>query len=68
MSEISTRRIKCLAIKSTTSPGHGRILDCIVLRQSTAEDGLYERIGVATCMDYSESERVFRKMAEVTII
>lgn len=67
--DISTEKVLCLAIKSTTSPEHGRVLDCIMLRPSAVGGGLYERIGLMTCMDsLSESDRVFKKMAEVTII
>lgn len=68
-SDVSTQQVLCIAIKSTISSEHSRVLDCVVLRPSTAEEGLYERVGLVTCMDsLSESERVFRRKTEVTII
>jgi hypothetical protein len=68
-SDVSTQKVLCLAIKSTTSPEHGRVLDCLVLRDSQVEKGLYERVGLVTCMDsLSKSEQVFRRSVEVTII
>lgn len=69
LDSISTEKVLCLAIKCTISPEHGRVLDCLVLRPLATEDGLYERIGLVTCIDnFSESEQAFKKVAEVTII
>ena len=67
--DVAIQKVVCLAIKSTNSMEHGRVLDCIVLRESQPEKGLYERVGMVTCMDsLAESERVFKRSAEVTII
>jgi hypothetical protein len=66
---ISTQKVLSVAIKSTTSSEQGRVLDCIVLQRSATKDGFYERIGLVTCIDsIVESERVFKKTVEVTII
>lgn len=67
--DISTHQVKCIAIKSTMSQQHGRVLECLVLRKPALEDTVFERIGLLTCMDnLSESESVFRETGEVTII
>jgi hypothetical protein len=61
--------VKCLAIKSTISPEHGRVLDCLVLRLSAPEEGAYVRVGLATYINSPvESESVFMRVAEVKIV
>lgn len=57
-----------LAIKYNKSTEHGRVFDCVVLRKSITEDGVYEGVALVTCITTPDHEGIFNKITEVTII